>query len=94
MRALFTRAGLEPQIAYRVASLELMRSFAANGIGVGLSYSRPVPGQSYDGRPLVTLPVGGAGAGEPVVLVRFGANPLSASAGRLAALIAGMAWPP
>lgn len=41
MRALFTRAGLVPQIAHRAASLELMRSFAANGLGVGISYSRP-----------------------------------------------------
>lgn len=93
MRSLFTRAGLQPQIAHRVASLELMRSFAANGIGVGLSYSRPAPGQSYDGRPLVVRPIRDTGAGEPVVLVRFAANPLSASAERLASLIEGMRWP-
>lgn len=87
MRGLFTRAGLVPHIARRVASLELMRSFAANGLGVGLSYSRPVPGQSYDGQALLTRPILDAGPGEPVVLVHHRANPLSASAERLAALI-------
>ena len=89
MRALFTRAGLVPQIAHRAASLELMRSFAANGLGIGLSYSRPAPGQSYDGRALVTCPITDAGPGEPVVLVRHRSNPLSASAESLAALITG-----
>lgn len=90
MRALFTRAGLVPQIAHRAASLELMRSFAANGLGVGISYSRPAPGVSYDGRPLVTCPIRDAGAGEPVVLVQNHANPLSPSAMRIAGLITGM----
>lgn len=88
MRALFTRAGLTPRIAHRAASLETMRSFAANGLGVGLSYTRPAPDQSYDGRPLVTRPVTDAGEGEPIVLVRYSENPLSASATRLGDLIA------
>jgi len=87
MCGLFTRAGLVPKIAHRVASLELMRSFAANGLGIGLSYSRPAPAQSYDGQALLTRPVLDAGAGEPVVLVHHRASPLSASARRLAALI-------
>lgn len=93
MRALFTRAGLTPQIAHRAASLELMRSFAANGLGVGLSYTRPAPAQSYDGQDLVARPVDDAGPGEPVVLVRHRANPLPASADRLAALIAATPLP-
>ncbi|MCX8507658.1 MAG: LysR substrate-binding domain-containing protein, partial [Rhodobacteraceae bacterium] len=91
MRALFTRAGLVPQIARRVASLELMRSFAANGLGVGISYSRPRSKQSYDGQPLLTRPITDAGPGEPVVLVHNRANPLSASALQLAEVIAGLA---
>lgn len=93
MRALFTRLGLVPQIAHRAASLELMRSFAANSLGVGLSYSRPAPGESYDGQPLITRPLADAGQGEPVVLVRHRENPLSTSAERLAALIRASDWP-
>ena len=87
MRALFTRAGLTPQIAHRAASLEIMRSFAANGLGLGLSYTHPASGQSYDGRALTTRPIADAGPGEPIVLVRHRANPLSASAEALARLI-------
>lgn len=87
MRGLFTRSGLTPRIAHRAASLEIMRSFAANGLGVGLSYTRPASMQSYDGRPLVIRPVSDAGPGEPIVLVHHAANPLSVSAKALAALI-------
>ncbi|MEO6301022.1 MAG: LysR family transcriptional regulator, partial [Paracoccaceae bacterium] len=57
------------RIAHRCATLELMRSFAANGLGVGLSYSQPVPRQSLDGKGLVVLPLTDAGK-EPLVLAR------------------------
>ncbi|OJY27146.1 MAG: hypothetical protein BGP11_13665 [Rhodobacterales bacterium 65-51] len=88
MRALFARRGLTPRIAHRTATLELMRSFAANGLGVGLSYTAPVPGQSYDGAALVTRPVLDAGAGEPLVLAVARDNALSPAGERLARLIA------
>lgn len=87
MRALFTRAGLVPRIAHRVASLELMRSYAANGLGIGLSYSHPAPGLSYDGLPLVTRHLTDTGQGEPLVLVRNRTNPPSASAQQVSELI-------
>ncbi|WP_284164326.1 LysR family transcriptional regulator [Frigidibacter sp. SD6-1] len=90
MRALFTRAGLAPRIARRAASLDLMRSFAANGLGVGLSYSRPAPDISCDGRPLAIRPVTGTGRGEAVVLARLAALPLSPAAEGLSALVRGL----
>ncbi len=34
-----------------------MRSLAANGVSVGISYSRPPGDLSYDGKPLVTIPI-------------------------------------
>lgn len=80
MKALFGQQDLTPRIAYRAASLEMMRSLAANGLGVGLSYTRPRPEQSYDGRALICLPIADIAATEPVVLVQHAANPLSASA--------------
>ncbi len=46
MRMLFSRAGLMPRIAHRAHSLETMRSLAANGLGVGLSYCAPRPAGS------------------------------------------------
>lgn len=86
MRALFSNAGLSPRIAHRTASLELMRSYAANGLGVGISYTNPASRQSQDGQPLVTRPITDAGA-EPLVLARLAGNPLSEAASRLAALV-------
>ncbi|SMY10086.1 LysR family transcriptional regulator [Flavimaricola marinus] len=57
MRDLFARMHLTPVIQQKVASLEMMRSLAANGVGVGISYSRPPGDLSYDGKPLVTVPI-------------------------------------
>ncbi|MCU9847187.1 LysR family transcriptional regulator [Defluviimonas sp. WL0024] len=88
MRALFTRAGFDPRIAHRAHSLETMRSLAANGFGIGLSYTCPRTGHSHDGRPLVARPLTDAGPGEPIVLVRHAANPLSAAAEALAEIVA------
>lgn len=82
MRALFATRGLTAAIAHRTATLELMRSFAANGLGIGLSYSRPASAHSHDGRPLITRPLADAGA-EPLVLARLSGNPLSPAAARL-----------
>lgn len=81
-RSLFASRGVQPRIAYRSASLELMRSFAANGLGIGLSYTCPAPALSHDGRPLVTRPIRDAGQ-EAIVLARLAANPLSPAARRL-----------
>ena len=50
-----------------------MRSYAANGLGIGLSYTNPAPRQSPDGAALVTRPLADAGA-EPVVLAHLAAN--------------------
>ncbi|WP_168733017.1 LysR family transcriptional regulator [Aliigemmobacter aestuarii] len=91
MRALFARRGLSPRVAHRTATLELMRSFAANGMGVGLSYTRPAPAESYDGRPLVTRPILDAGPGEPVVLAMSDVNPLSHAAQTLSRALEGVA---
>jgi DNA-binding transcriptional LysR family regulator len=76
MRALFAQRGLAPRIAHRCATLDLMRSFAANGLGVGLSYAQPAPRESPDGKALVVVPVTDAGR-EPLVLAHpvSGADP-------------------
>ncbi len=57
MRELFARVSLTPVINQKVASLEMMRSLAANGVGVGISYSRPPGDISYDGKRVVTVPI-------------------------------------
>lgn len=88
MRALFSRAGLAARIAHRTPTLELMRSYAAHGLGVGLSYTNPAARLSQDGRPLVTRALTDAGA-EPVVLARPAGAPPTPAMQALAALAAG-----
>lgn len=86
MRGLFAQAGLTAQIHHRTASLDLMRSYAANGLGIGLSYTNPAARLSPDGKPLVTRPIRDAGA-EPLILAHLAQNPPSAAAQQLVALI-------
>lgn len=86
MRALFTQRGLQPNICHRTASLDLMRSFAANGLGVGVSYTNPASRLSHDGKPLQTLAITDAGC-EPLILANLAQNSLSAAAEQLAKLI-------
>lgn len=88
MRALFTARGLPFTVAHRTASLELLRSFAANGLGVGLSYTRPWGRRSQDGAALATVAITDAGS-EPVILARLAANPPTAESARLATIITG-----
>lgn len=68
MLGLFKAHGLVPQIAHRAESLELLRSLAANGEGIGVSYSLPPGGISYDGKPLCAVTVSDPAAEEPVIL--------------------------
>ena len=78
MLTLFRRQGLSPVVAHRAASLENLRSLAAHGEGVGISYSAPPAGTSYDGRPLVTRPISDRIAEEAVILARHGTGPAEA----------------
>ncbi|MGF7004747.1 LysR family transcriptional regulator [Aminobacter sp. BE322] len=73
MLGLFRSRGLMPLVAHRAASVEVLRSLAANGEGVGISYTNPAGAVSYDGRPLARVPV--ADAREPIVLVHCGDQP-------------------
>ena len=74
LQVLFHNAGVACHIAHRCATLDLMRSFAANGLGIGLSYTQPAPRISHDGRPLTLRRVLDAGT-EPVVLAFPAAAP-------------------
>ncbi len=86
IRGLFSQAGLTPRIAHRTASLELMRSFAANGLGVGISYTRPLSRHSHDGQKVAVLPISDAGS-EPVVLAHPAGHPPSGAAARLVEML-------
>lgn len=76
MLGLFRQQGLSPNVAHRAASVELLRSLAAHGDGVGLSYSSPPGRLSYDGQPLCALPLVDDAARESVVVARHGQGPV------------------
>jgi DNA-binding transcriptional LysR family regulator len=67
---LFAHAGVAPRIRYRTSSYELLRSLVARNLGYTLLISRPYGDVSYEGRPLVTVPLGGTVKTVDVVLAR------------------------
>ncbi|MEX0287117.1 MAG: LysR family transcriptional regulator [Paracoccaceae bacterium] len=66
------RHGLKPVLAHRARSLEIMRSLAAHGEGVGITYTLPPGDQSYDGTSVKSIRIADSSASEPVVIVRHG----------------------
>ena len=75
MLSLFKSRRLTTTVAHRAASLELLRSLAANGQGVGISYSLPPGKFSYDGKPLCAVPVSDPETAEPIVLISHAPAP-------------------
>jgi DNA-binding transcriptional LysR family regulator len=75
MLDLFEHCGVTPTIAHRAPSFETMRSLIANGLGVGLSYTRPGVAVSYDGLPIVEVSVADDLKPEPVVIASYKLNP-------------------
>ncbi|MEO1493909.1 MAG: LysR substrate-binding domain-containing protein [Pseudomonadota bacterium] len=84
--ALLRDQGVEPQIAYRSGTIETVRGLVANGLGYALLASHPASDLSYDGRRLVTRPLGWAAKPSRVMLVRRGGAALPAPAAAFAAL--------
>ena len=84
MLRLFRGQGLLPEVTHRAASLEVMRSLAANGEGVGLSYTVPPGHQSYDGKALVSLPITDPDVSEPLILVAVGQGDMPEDMHRIA----------
>ena len=68
--ALISGRGLEPRIAFKVQSFEMLRGLVANGLGVSLVYTRTRSDRSYDGRRLVHCPLSDDLPGQDIVLVR------------------------
>lgn len=50
-------AGVEPNIAFRSDSLEMVRGLVGRGLGYALLTTKPATTTTYDGRPLVTRPL-------------------------------------
>ena len=54
---LFDAAGLTPSIGHRTSSFEMVRSLVARSLGYSLLIQRPAIDVSYEGLPLVCLPL-------------------------------------
>lgn len=70
MLGLFRQIGKRPRVAHRVRSLEVMRSLAARGAGIGISYNTPRTTKTYDGRQVRAIGITDPSAAEPLVLVQ------------------------
>ncbi len=77
---IFKRRGLELPSIQLAPSFEMQRGLVANGWGVGLSCVRPEPNVSYDGTPLVCLPLSSAEPAQEVVIAHLGESTLSPTA--------------
>lgn len=53
-------SGLEPKIAWRSTSFEAVRGMVARGLGYTVLVQRPAQNVSYEGLPLVCVPIDGA----------------------------------
>lgn len=90
---LFQIFGLTPNIAYRATSFELLRGMVANGLGVSLAYTQPAGHLSYDGKPLVTLPLLETTPTQRVVIARQAQFPQSAAGEALWQTLTSLATP-
>ena len=76
----FSDRGLSLEIVHIAGTMETMRSFAANNLGVGLAYTRPLVETTYDGKPVRHVRISDATSLEPVILTHSRKNSLSAAA--------------
>jgi DNA-binding transcriptional LysR family regulator len=80
MLRLFNERGYSITIAHEASTMETMRSLAANGLGVGLSYTNPKANMTYDGKGVRQVPIIDAASTEPVIIVSYRDNALSMNA--------------
>lgn len=80
-------SNIRPSAILRVKSFELQRSLVANGQGLALSHTRPLVATSYDGKPLVAVPVSDRIAPQRVLLAASRRHRAAPVAGAVAAAV-------
>ena len=55
--SLLADAGVDPDIAYRSSSFEMVRGMVGHGLGYALLATKPASAMTYDGRALLTRPL-------------------------------------
>jgi DNA-binding transcriptional LysR family regulator len=66
--SLFTKTGRMPRVTRYAANLEILRGMVAHGMGLAISVTRPVGDMSYDGLPVICVPLMDSVPPQPVVL--------------------------
>ncbi len=77
---LFHRRGLCPEVARTAQSFETLRGLVANGYGISVVHSRPASQVSYDGSPLVSVPLADVEPTHRILLAWSRRFPLSPAA--------------
>jgi len=75
--SLFKDAGLEPHIAYRTRSLEMVRGLVGHGLGYSILATKPANNMTYDGRALVARPLTSNVKNSRLVLASLASRKLS-----------------
>ncbi|MCQ0970497.1 LysR substrate-binding domain-containing protein [Paracoccus sp. TK19116] len=68
---LFSSCGLQPSIAFRSSSPELVRGLVGNGMGFSLHNTLPLGAVAYDGSESVTVPISGDPLPVRIMLLRL-----------------------
>ncbi len=68
--SIMREAGVEPKVAFRSSSFEMVRGFVGHGLGYALLATKPAAAMTYDGRALVARPLSADVRGTSVVLAR------------------------
>lgn len=79
--------GVEPRLAHRVRSLEMVYGMVANGLGVSVLVTRRAGDQAYDGKRVVRRPIAGTRVRQGVILAWPDWAELTAPGAALAACI-------
>lgn len=78
--------GVDPHIAYRTTSFEMVRGLVGQGLGYSILATRPAEDGTYDGSRLAVVPFVTAEPPSRIVLARRKGAPLSPAAERFLAL--------
>ena len=84
--SIMRQAGVEPKVAFRSSSFEMVRGFVGHGLGYALLATKPAAAMTYDGRALVARPLSADIRATAVVLARRPDGELTALARRFAEL--------
>lgn len=85
--SVFRAEGIEPRIAHRAKSLEMVFGMVANGLGVSVLVTKRAGSRSYDGRQVVRRPIAGSRVRQGVILAWPSWTALTPPAQALAACI-------